>query len=292
MLKDTFNFVMPAELVKSDDGSWKVAGLASTSNRDLQGEVLLPDGMDLSPVDSGKGLINWDHKMTGPEDIIGSLDSYSKTSSGLYITGRLFKNHAKAQAVHGILSSLSKADKGKMGISVEGRIVERDSRDPRIVKKCKISAIALTMSPVNSDTYADLVKSFGNSELDFDSTKESMEAITSTVTNPEEPTFTTKQVMSLIAKALAVGDASAIKPPAERSGGDALAQESLESEVVDAKEPKKKLKKMEKALYKSVLETMLNKIQVLYPENTRAELWTALKDRLNTKFPNYSPEDK
>ena len=47
----------------------------------------------------------------------------------------------------------------------------------------------------------------------------------------------------------------------------------------------KSLKKLSFALYKSHMFTLLNDLQGLYPEYTRSEIWEAVKDRLERKFP-------
>jgi len=157
-MSDKFKFVMPASLEKGEDGNWNIAGLASTSGLDQQGETIIQKGIDLTPVDQKKGILNWDHKK-GPENTIGTLDGYKRTDKGLFIKGRLFKNHSRAKAVKEIMDSLTESDTGRMGLSVEGQILERDSSNPNIIKKCRINAVALTMNPVNANTYADVMKS-------------------------------------------------------------------------------------------------------------------------------------
>lgn len=50
----------------------------------------------------------------------------------------------------------------KPGMSVEGKALERDKRNPKRVTKALITNIALTMTPVNTKTYLDIEKSKGN----------------------------------------------------------------------------------------------------------------------------------
>ena len=163
--------------------------------------------------------------------------------------------------------------------------------------------MALTFNPVNQDTYADIVKSMTAGDLEFDSTgKQDSPEVKS-----EEPTFTADQVINIVEKALGV-DAGNSVAPAERSGGDALSMESMDKnkkkdniekedpcwngyEKVPGKktyEPKscRKVKKASKDLFKSQMIEMLDKLQSLYPNNTRSEIWEAVKDRLSTKFPD------
>jgi hypothetical protein len=290
MFEKDFKFVIPAELAKGADGEWVVQGLASTSSKDRQGEVILPEGIDASPIDEGRGLLNWDH-LKGPENILGSLDSYKKTPEGFFVKGRLFKNHDKAKSVHQIMSSLNKSDKLKMGMSVEGKILERAGQDGKIIKKCQINAVALTMNPVNQDSFVDLVKSMSGTDLEFNSSAENLQVLAKT---EEKPVFTAKQVLNLLEKTLGVGAGAATEAPAARTQGDALAQEDLDKkpkdvtladEAIKAEVKPGKLKKMSKELYKSSMMEVLNKIQELYPHCTRAQIWECMQDRLNKKYP-------
>lgn len=278
---------MPAEILKNKDGEWIVQGLASTPSRDLQGEVILPEGIDATPIDTGRGVLNWDHQK-GPENVVGLLDSYRKTKEGFFVKGRLLRNHSKAKAIHEIMSSLGKSDKGRMGLSVEGKIFERAGKDGKIIKKCQINAVALTMNPVNPDSYVDLVKSIsGSSEVEFQATNENLEE--KQTVNEDAPLFTAPQVLQLIEKALGVGAGATNLPPPARTGGDALAQESSEKK----EEPKKKkLKPMTKEMYKSSMIQLLDKIQHLYPDASRTDLWEAVKTRLSTRFPEVSVNAK
>ncbi len=282
MKNDDFKFVIPAEITKSKDGEWRVAGLASTSSVDRQGEIIVPEGIDATPIAKGKGFFNWDHD-NSPENTVGVLDSYKKGSGGMYVEGRLFKNHSRAKAIYEIMSSLNKGDAGRVGMSVEGKVIERDPKNPSIIRRCLIKNVALTMNPVNQDTYADIVKSMSaDAEVDFQSEGKALDVAEAPVQKAEEaPTFTASQVVAIVEKALGVGAGNALAP-ADRSGGDALGKEDLDKKKVE----KKKLKKGSKELFKSQMIEMIDKLQTLYPNNTRAEIWAAVQDRLSTKFPD------
>lgn len=279
--KDTFKFILPADLEKGKDGSYRVKGLASTERVDLQGETIIQKGIDLTPIDKKKGILNWDHQK-GPENTIGLLDGYQRTEKGLYIEGRLFKNHTKAQAVREIMESLGENDRGRIGLSVEGQILERDPSNPSVIKKCRINAVAVTMNPVNTDTFADFVKSMnGAQELEINAEEQLEVQPTGTVdVAQKEALFTASQVMAIVQKALSVG-AGSMGAPDAKTGGDALQPSDMKGKE---KLKKKKMKKMDKCMYKSNLITILDKLQVLYPLHSRSEIWEAVKDRLDTKF--------
>lgn len=270
-MDDIFKFVMPAEIEKSKDGDWKVSGLASTGSVDRQGEIILPEGIDANPIASGKGFFNFDHD-NSPESTIGLLDGYKKTDRGMYVSGRLFKNHKKAQAVYEIMSSLGKSDKGRVGLSVEGKVLERDPFNPKIIKRCVVRNVAITMSPVNQDTYADIIKSFNGSEVEFDSNGKDGSK------SEEQPSFTATQVLQIVEKALGIGGGNALAPDA-RTGGDALGVSNMSE-----KPKKKKMKKMSKSLFKSEMSSLLSKLQELHPDCSRDQIWEAVKVRMNTTF--------
>ena len=296
-MSDTFKVVIPAQLEKSADGEWKVHGLASTNGIDKQGETIIQKGIDLSPVDEGRGILNWDHD-NSPENIIGVLDGYKQTGNGLYVNGRLFKNHSRAQAVHSIMESLGKGDSGRMGMSVEGKILERDPKDRNIIKKCQIRAVALTMNPVNADTHCDFMKSLNASSVEFEATEENM-------TKSEETTMPVSQVIKMLEKALGVTGAYASEVPSDLSGGDALSQEDMDDkkkkkhipadvELNEKKEepegmkkstdPYRRLRRMTKSEYSYNLKDMLGNLQTLYPKYSRTHIWECVKDRLDTKY--------
>lgn len=277
---DDFKIIVPAEIRKSDDGEWVVEGVASTASRDRQGETICQDGIDPTPIDEGRAYFNWDHHK-GPENILGPIDTYKRENGNFVVKGRLFKNHGKAQAVREIMTSLGKSDRGRMGMSVEGKILERGS-DGKTIKKCIINAVALTMNPVNQESYAELVKSLNGADLDIH-TKATAEPA-----NSDEPKFSMTEVMQFIQKALSVGSDYAVSKPAELNEGGALSQENLDKKPKNStsSDKKKKLKyKTSESMAKSI-DNLLNKLQGLYPNNTRAELWAAFKDRLETRFPD------
>jgi hypothetical protein len=281
-MQDDFKFIVPAEITKSKDGEWRVSGLASTSSVDRQGEVILPDGIDATPIAKGKGFFNFDHD-NSPENTIGALDGYKKTANGMYVEGRLFKNHTRAKAVYEIMSSLNKGDKGRVGMSVEGKVIERCSKNPSIIKRCLIKNVALTLNPVNQDTYADIVKSMSSADsvIEFDSTGAASQ---NAQVAPSAGTFTAEQVIEIVQKALSAG-AGYTQAPANLSGGAALGMEEMD------KKKKSKLIKKSADLFKSSMMDMLDKLQTLYPDNSRSEIWLAVRDRMETKFPELKNEE-
>lgn len=261
-MEDTFKVIVPAEICKGKDGSYRIRGIATTQDFDSQNELLKQGGIDLTPIDAKRGILNWDHGKD-PTDIVGILDGYKHTKAGLLIEGTLFKNHTKANAIRQIMESLGEKDRHRMGLSVEGQIIQRNTVNPKIIEKCRINAVALTMNPVNTNTHVELVKSLNVAAMEF------------AVQSEDAPiTYSAEQVVTLLSKALGIGSGG-IEAPDTRTGGDALAQEN-------SKKKKKKLLKAEEI--EADLHGVLSKLQTLYPYNTRSDLWYALKNRLTTKI--------
>ena len=160
-MERNFAFSFPVDIFKDKHENWRIRGLASTEDKDLQNEIIKQDGLDISILQEGKGLINWEHRNT-PEFLIGMVDSADITKDGLYISGQLFRKHSQARAVHQILESLDSKRKHRIQMSVEGKVLEKsDAPDgkSKIINRARISSVALTCAPVNPHTFLELAKS-------------------------------------------------------------------------------------------------------------------------------------
>lgn len=261
-MSDTFKTIIPADLIKANDGKWRIRGLASTSSPDRQNETILQEGISLKAVDQNKSWLNFDHQ-NDPANKIGKVTGYQKTKDGLVIEGELFKNHKKAQDIYGIMSSLEEGDTGRVGLSVEGVIKKRNIFDPKIIEAVEVSNVAVTFTPVNTDTYVNLMKSMSGAEFDFKPQE-------------KEDSMNVEQVAALI-KALGFTPNLAAAPEV-RVGVDALAPESLQSKK------KKKLTMMTKPMMQKALPMILEKITTLYPEHSKEEIWEVIKERLSTNY--------
>lgn len=156
----SFNFFIPAELEKGSDGKKWVSGIASTFDEDLQGERIKQDGLDLSYF-LKRGFFNDDHaKETGAK--VGIPTEAKVTKAGLWVKGFLLETK-RAQEIYELAQALAKAGGSRtLGYSVEGKVLERDSKNPRVIVKAWIKDIAITASPINPNTFMELAKSFGD----------------------------------------------------------------------------------------------------------------------------------
>ena len=167
--KDNFSLWMPVEVTKgttvSGDEKWGFKGIASTTKRDTDNEVLMPQGFDLSYF-TESGLVNWNHQSKdNPSAIIGEPTLAKVVPDGLYVETELYKTPT-AKGVWELAKAMSKK-KRKLGFSIEGKVLERDPLDATKITKAKITGLAITPTPKNNATFAEMVKG-GSFEFDDD----------------------------------------------------------------------------------------------------------------------------
>jgi len=249
-----FKFHIPVELLKSDSengeiDSWKIQGIASTPDEDLQGESVDQSGLDITPLKAGRGLFNVDHQK-GPENIIGQIEDGEFVNQDgkkcLMVKGYLFKHQERAKAFYNILKSLKKGNGNRVHLSIEGKIIQRDMSNTKHIKKARIEKVALTLDPVNPYTYADLVKSLNADDM-------SVDAIDITEETIEINKSTLERIADEAQKALSAG-AGQTKAPTEMVGGEVNTKESLESDLkkITYEKGKKKKKDMLSLLFRSL----------------------------------------
>jgi len=156
-----FSFWMPLEITKGNkEGEMRIGGVASDENaEDLQGERVFVDGLDISYL-LERGAFNWNHEK-GADAILGEIDKADKGNGKLYVEGFLYQNKS-ALKVFDLMEGMKKSgSKRKLGLSVEGKIKERDLETGKDVKKAWIKNVAITYNPINKGTWIDLIKSLG-----------------------------------------------------------------------------------------------------------------------------------
>lgn len=162
--KDNFNFWMPIEIEKSkndkDEVTMKIKGIASTPEEDSEGEILEPIGFDLDRF-LKIGFINWNHQAKNDASkIIGEPTVAKVNKKGeLYVEGTLYNNHPLARSVWELGEVLEQnGSKRKLGFSIEGRALQRDTINPKRITKALVTGLAITPTPVNASSYLDIVK--------------------------------------------------------------------------------------------------------------------------------------
>jgi hypothetical protein len=160
---EEFSFWLPMEIAKADPKDKKskrriVQGIASTTDEDLQKEVVEQRGIDFSYF-LKYGYYNNDHK-PGFENKVGQPLECRVTKDGLWTKGFLFSNHKIADSIWELANALdaSQADR-KLGFSIQGKVTRRAGRR---IMRCWIQDIAITAAPINTNTWLDVVKSLSS----------------------------------------------------------------------------------------------------------------------------------
>lgn len=177
---NNFKFFLPIDIEKGKDSKgeevYKIKGQASKQKKDSQGETMCLDGMDISDLKT----INWNHKSKdNPDAYIGGVEKVIFKNDEMHFEGELYPEMPMAKGAINLMKALKKRGK-QLGVSIEGSVIERGHKDKthplyNKVLKSKLTALALTPNPINSDTYAELVeKGFTNNDWKFDEETEAL----------------------------------------------------------------------------------------------------------------------
>lgn len=157
----------------------RLGGIASTADKDSDGEYLDPNGFDIEPL-LKSGMVNWHHQAKGqPATIIGEPSKAEIRKEGLYIETDLYPSSQIARDVWELANTLEKDSKTRrLGYSIEGKVLKRKSNNPsdpdyKKVEKAVITGVAITHMPKNPKTFANIIK--GDVEDDFDDEKDDEE---------------------------------------------------------------------------------------------------------------------
>lgn len=178
---NTITFYAPAFLEKSTKTGksgkeviYSVGGIISTEDKDTDGEII--KGLDVDTYFTGGwGKIKYEHKeYKEPDCFIGFPKRVIKKGKDTHFIGELigFDPEAKdedltiqqrlAKSTVTFLKEIEEFNKRnphtpqKAGWSIEGKILEKSKN---LIKKAQVVNVVFTTKPVNTHTYAQLVKS-------------------------------------------------------------------------------------------------------------------------------------
>lgn len=142
----------------------RIAGIASTEDRDLQGDIVLQKGLDWSYF-MAHGWFNDNHGKATTDPVGEPLSLHyfekgqnlpdgSRALSNLHwVEGFLYRNHPPAEAIWDFAQTLSKSSSTRrLGMSLEGSWKERIGPQQDVVSQAIVRNIALTHCPVNPRT--------------------------------------------------------------------------------------------------------------------------------------------
>ena len=173
LLNTDFNIWCEAEIIdfeKGKDGrdfdpeKMFLKGIASTEDLDADNQILKTNGLQLDYLLS-TGIINWNHaSKTMPSTVIGEpieARIVTEPKLGLFIKAKIYDTEVGRDAYQ-LAATLQKQSKTRrLGWSIEGKILERNGD---LISKARLTGIALTPSPKNASTFAELCKSFTSEE--------------------------------------------------------------------------------------------------------------------------------
>jgi hypothetical protein len=153
-----------------------IDGISASSHLDSSGEVLNIAGHDISDLETGKGVINFEHNNDDPEDILGAIVYAKKIFKVedceddrqrkywelcrmpmVYIKAELFdeEGHPGAVAAAALIRYYAKRnEKLLVGFSVEGNTLHRDGN---VLERSVGKKVALTLRPCNKSAVTGLL---------------------------------------------------------------------------------------------------------------------------------------
>jgi len=180
-MSDKIRFGIPIDIIKSKnakgDDVYKFKGLASTNDKDNQGETLLAKQFDLNDFKN----VNYNHQ--GAKDanaVLGEITSHNFDRAGLNVEGELWGDMPMTPAVVSLMKRKAKQGK-KLQLSVEGQVLQRGANKcskcgnslekSSVCTKCKantqgfnkivkakLTGVAVTLNPINGNTFCDLIE--------------------------------------------------------------------------------------------------------------------------------------
>lgn len=178
---NNFNFWLPIAFEKSkaevyprgDERRYEnmiFEGIASDDSVDYEGDSMEPNGFDITYF-LAHGLFNLDHLTSRAKELksrfwIGEPIDGKIVDNKFWVKGRLWKESPEARAFWDKCIEMKESRSNrKPGMSIEGRALERDPSNEKHITRAIINNIALTLTPVNFNTYFDIVK--GVQKMDY-----------------------------------------------------------------------------------------------------------------------------
>lgn len=179
---DNFKLYTELDICKAEKGEVKrddpdryknmvFSGVASDRSKDDEQESLDPNGFVYDRF-LKNGLFNLDHLPTrSPINKsrywIGEPLEATVKDGKFIVKGKLWEKSPEARAFWDkVLEMKESGSSRKPGMSVEGKALERNPKNPSKITKALITNIALTFTPVNANTYLDIQKSTANDFMD------------------------------------------------------------------------------------------------------------------------------
>ena len=146
-----------------DDGdTWTVTGYASTYEKDLGGDVVVPGAFRKSLADYGMPALIWNHDITGVP--LGNVVACEEREKGLWFKSELPKDDSLVAEI------IPKMKRGALkGVSIGYKAIKKETRPSdgaRLLKQINLVEISFCPRPMNVQAQIESVKSFNPDRLD------------------------------------------------------------------------------------------------------------------------------
>lgn len=164
--ENDFRFHIPLEIKKAKDKEGNevmiLGGVASTLDEDVDGEILDPNGFDLSYFLTN-GFVNWGHQQNEtPRSIIGEPTKAEIKDNKLYVEAMIYPWSELGKEVYELAKNINKTSGRKLGWSIEGKKTQVSPLNKKHIQKAKVTGLALTPMPKNGATFVDIIKGVTN----------------------------------------------------------------------------------------------------------------------------------
>ena len=161
-------------------------GISASEHVDSSGEILKVKGHEISDLEEGKGVLNWEHNNDSSQDIIGSIVFAKKIMKRedcsnkrermywdsckvpmVYIKAELFdgEEHPGAVAAAAIVRYYhNRGEKVLAGFSIEGATLQR-GEDSNILERTVGRRVALTLRPCNKSAISGVLEDKSISDI-------------------------------------------------------------------------------------------------------------------------------
>lgn len=245
MKNNNFNFFVKAEAdsngKKGKYDNMFLFGEASNNTKDSDEEILEPSGYIIDNFIKN-GTLNYEHQAKNSSRyIVGEPVQAEIKNNRFFIKGKLWKGCEVAQDLWDTLHVMKENNSNRtLGWSIEGKAISRDPANPKRIIKALITNCALTFSPKNKNTWAQIAKGEYKDayiEPEFDETANGGSEYLLDITKPDGTHITIDKEFNIkIGKAMTAGTKTGRDLDGTDTSGAALKKESLGKKLIDLKQ--------------------------------------------------------
>jgi len=144
------DYDIESKSLEDNKPEYYIKGYASLPTKDREEEIVLKDGIIFDEF-LNYGYFNFDHRHEPPY-ILGVPTNAKIDNQGFYVEGKLFDTPLVKDIIE-LYNTCKKAGvRNLLGLSIEGKVLEKDYTNPNIIKKVLVRWVAVSPKVVNYDT--------------------------------------------------------------------------------------------------------------------------------------------